>query len=104
MQIAHKVVETNELHCTGNLIGEQGISKTQQGVHRIGWGTFDTSWERPLPGITQELAKAAKVGGTACPFHAQDGLHWLMASSHVVDPLRGSPNRRSAQSVAGSPD
>src|SRR6266516_3300535 len=74
MQVSDKVVEAHELHRTRDLVGQQCIPKTQQGVHRIGRRTLHTSWERPLPGVTQELAKAAKVGRTSGPLHAKDSF------------------------------
>src|SRR6266516_1929657 len=72
VQVAHKVVETYQLYCAGYLVGQQRVPKAQQRIHWISRRTLHSSWERPLSGITQQLAEAAKVGRTACPFHAQN--------------------------------
>src|SRR5262249_52137783 len=66
------MVEAHQLDRACNLAGEQRVTKTEQGIDWIGGGTFDTSWKRPLPGIREQPAKAAKVGRAACPFQSQN--------------------------------
>src|SRR6266702_1174380 len=74
VQVAHNVIETHQLYRTGHLVGEQRVAKTEQGVNRVSWGPPDSPGKGPLLLVSNELAKAAKVGGTACSFHADNGF------------------------------
>src|SRR3989440_12851425 len=74
VQIAHKVIEADHLHGAGHPVSEQRVPKAEQRIDRISWGALHASWERPLLGIREQIAEAAKVGRTACPFHAQNRL------------------------------
>src|SRR5258707_8904135 len=74
VQVAHKVVETDQLDRAGNFGGQQSISKAEERVDGIGWWAFDSSRERPLPEIREQLPKATEVGRAARAFHAQNGF------------------------------
>ena len=74
MQVARIVIQAHQLHRAGNLVGEQRVAKTEQRIDRVGRWALDPANKGPLPRIGNELAKAAKVGRAACPFHAKDRL------------------------------
>src|SRR5437899_356836 len=61
MEKTDKLVETDDLHGTGNLNRQQRIAITEQGIDCIGWRTFDSAGERPLFLVSQHLAKTTEV-------------------------------------------
>src|SRR5947209_16860373 len=72
MQVPHKVVKADQLHCAGDLSGEQGIAETEERVDWIGGWTLHTSGKRPLFPVCQQLPKATKVGRASCPFYTEN--------------------------------
>src|SRR5216117_834695 len=65
MQVAHKVIEANQLYRAGHLVREQRVAKTEQRVDRVGWGPFDPPGKGPLILIHNQFPKTLEV--RRCP-------------------------------------